>query len=121
MATPARAGVTSQLHITRTPIVFNPTTQLFEQTVRMLNISNTVIPARVSLVLDGLSAGARLVNFSGYTRCAAPLLSPYRGVGIGADNLLKPGELAQETLRFTYSGTRPITYHPRVLAGTNPR
>jgi hypothetical protein len=116
------ANVTSQIRITRGPILFDSATQLFVQRVKLTNVSNSVISGSAYLVLDNLgSSKTRLANQNGVTQCAPPLGSPYRKANLGLDDALSPGEYGVVILKFRHPLPGAITYTPRVLAGDGPK
>jgi hypothetical protein len=115
-------NVTDQLQIRRGPILFDSTTQLFVQRVKLTNVSNSPITGPIYLVLDNLgSHKTRLANQNGVTTCAAPIDSPYRQANLGQDNLLSPGEYGVVILKFWHPLPGTISYTPRVLAGDEPK
>jgi hypothetical protein len=110
--------VSSQVRVVRGRFHYNPTTHRIEQMVMLTNVSSSALAGPVSLVLDHLRRGVRLVNRSGVTRVLPPLNSPY--VDVLAGNLA-PGASVRVVLEFI--GLRPpfITYTTRVLAGSGMR
>jgi hypothetical protein len=86
----------------------------FQVLVRLRNVSGDSIPAPIFLALDGLSAGARLVNKVGVIEFVAPLGSPLALVDLQGASLLAPGGPVVVDLEFTGH----VHFTPRVLAGT---
>jgi len=109
--------VTSQLRITQGPILFDSSTQLFVQRVKLTNTSNSEIAGSLYLALDNLSTQTQLVNRNAFTTCTGVLRSPYRIANLGVDNVLSPGETGIVILKFQHPSQGAITYTPRVLAG----
>jgi hypothetical protein len=91
------------------------------QKITLRNIGASTLTGPVSLVFDALSTGASVIGPAGSTSCAAPLGSQYVTVNVGADGVLADRERASVEVRFTQSGTTPISYTARVLAGAGGR
>jgi hypothetical protein len=102
--------VSSSVTVTRGPIVFNPVTRSYAETVMVTNNSIGAITPAISLVLDNLT-NATLVNATGTTAFGSPSVSPY--ITMGA---LVAGQTASFTLQFSDPTNGPITYTTRVLA-----
>ena len=102
--------VTSSVTITLGPIVLNPVTRHYAQTVMVTNSSGAAITPAISLVLDNL-ANATLVNATGTTAFGSPSISPYVTIngGIGA------GQTVSFSLQFSDPTNGAITYTTRVL------
>jgi len=100
--------VTSSVSITAGPIVLNPVTRRFVQTVTVTNNSGSGFPS-ISLVLDNL-ANATLVNATGTTAFNSPSVSPY--ISSGA---LAAGQAVLLSLQFSDPTNGAITYTTRVL------
>lgn len=119
-ATVCATDVSSQASVVRSGFRFNYRTGHFFEEVSILNTSSSAVAGPLSLVLDSLSANARLVNSSGSTSCAAPSGSPLLAIPIGPDNQLVPGETVRLALEFTDPSYQTISYTTRVLMGSNP-
>jgi hypothetical protein len=118
MAVPL-SNVTSQLTISYGSLVYDATTGHYKQVVTIRNTSAKPIVGPLSLVLDGLSAGVKLVNQTGTSTQASPLGSPYVDVALVGD-LLAVGQSVSRMLDFA-SPSSAITYTTRVLAGSGQR
>jgi hypothetical protein len=118
---PTCAGdISGLVVVSQGPLKLNRKTGNYTQTVTLKN-SDGAIAGPISLVLDGVSSNASLLNASGSTACAAPLGSPYLNIGVGSDGLFSSRERATVTLEFTNPSGQPITYDFRVLAGSGNR
>jgi uncharacterized repeat protein (TIGR02543 family) len=106
----------SYLTVTRGPIVLNPITKRYAQTVTVKNTSSITIFGPISLVLFGLSSNATLANASGSTSVFGSF-SPY----ITANGNLSPGQSVSFSLQFTDPTNAAITYATSVLSGPGPR
>lgn len=111
--------VTAQLSLTFGSFVLDPVTNHFKQAVTLFNTSSQPTVGPVSLVLDGLTAGVKLVNATGTTLQQTPAGSPFVDVALG-DNVLGAGEAFVVVLEFD-SPTAAIAYTARVLAGSGSR
>lgn len=115
------ADVTANLQITRGGFLRDRKTGRYVQVITIKNTGTTPLAAPVSLVFAGLSANATLNVPTGYTTTATPLNSPYRNIGVGADNILSVGETATLTVEFNNATNQGITYTLKVLAGPGAR
>jgi uncharacterized repeat protein (TIGR03803 family) len=114
------ADISASVTVSMQPPRLNKKTGRYTQTVTLKNADGAAT-GPVSLVLDGLSSNATLLNPTGSTSCAAPAGSPYANVNIGADSVFAARERASITLEFTNPTGQAITYAPRVLAGSGSR
>jgi Divergent InlB B-repeat domain len=106
--------VSAYVTVTRGPIVLNPITKRYAQTITVANSSATLVAGPIFLVLDGLSANAKLYGPAGTTDSVEPPAgSPYLSV----NGSLAPGQMALFSLQFTNSTNSAISYTTRVLAG----
>jgi hypothetical protein len=103
--------ISSSFTVTPGPIVLNPVTRQYAQTVTVTNTSHGVFSPAISLVLDNL-ANATLVNATGTTSFGSPSVSPY----ITMNLILNPGQMATFSLRFSDPTNGAITYTTRILA-----
>ena len=103
----------------RSGFSFNRRTGHFTQSITITNTSNAAILGPISLVLDGLSPGVRLVNASGTT--TLPKLSGRPYVNVGNTQPLKAKQSITILLEFDDPSQKPIAYTPVVLAGDGPR
>lgn len=95
---------------------YDTRSKLIGQTVTLKNTADSAISGPVNLVLDSLSADAKLVNETGTAVCVAPLGSPY----VSTPGPLAPGASVTLPLRFRDPSRGAITYAKRVLAGGQP-
>jgi hypothetical protein len=117
--------VTGSVAVTAGNLRLDKKTGHYVQKVTLKNTSSAAIAGPISFVLDSLTPGAALVGAAGVTSCAAPAGSPYVNVNVGSDSLWSARERTsvglEFTLEFAAPGATPITYTPRVLAGTGGR
>jgi hypothetical protein len=112
-------NVTAQLAVSLGSIVFDPVTRNYRQTVTLRNTGGSAMAGPLSLVLDGLTAGVRLVNRTGVTSRQGLAGSSYVDVAL-TNNLLNVGMSVTVVLEFDSSSVL-ISYQARVLAGTGAR
>ena len=91
------------------------------QKVTLKNVGSSSLEGPMVLVLDSLPSGVSVIDSSGTTACTAPLGSPYVMVNIGPDSVLTVRERAMVELRFSQTGSTPLNYTARVLAGVGAR
>lgn len=113
------ANVTGQISVLQGRITYDRITRLYYQTVTLTNTGTSAVPGPISLVLDSLSASARLVNRTGVTAATSPVGSSFINV-VASGGTLLPGKQVSTTLQFSSSSTT-ISYTPRVLAGEGSR
>ena len=111
--------VTGQVRVVRGGYRLNHATGRYVQQVTLTNVGGSVIEGPVSLVLDHLSGGVSLFNASGVTQVLSPLGSPYVDVLTGGS--MGVGSSVSVGLEFGDPANKPISYTPRVLAGTGTR
>jgi hypothetical protein len=88
----------------------------FSQLVTVKNTGTTpLFTTPLSLVCDGLSPNATLLNAAGATTYLPPLVSPYLHFSLIGP--LPAGNSVSLTLQFSNSSTAPITYTARLLDG----
>jgi Divergent InlB B-repeat domain len=108
------ADVSAYVTVTRGPIVLNPITKRYAQTITVTNNSATLVAGPIFLVLDGLSGNAKLYNLAGTTdSIELPAGSPY----VSVNGSLAPGQMASFSLQFTNPTNTTISYSTRLLAG----
>lgn len=106
------SDVTNSVTVTRGPIVLNPVTKRYAETVTVTNSSANTVTGPISLVLANLT-NATLFNATGTTSFATPLGSPY----VSANVNLALGQSVSFALQLTNPTKAAITYTTRVLAG----
>jgi List-Bact-rpt repeat protein len=104
--------VTSSVTVTQGPIVLNPVTRRYVQTVTVTNTSGAALGPAVSLILYNLSffSSATLVNATGSTPLNTGTLSPYITSGP-----LGVGQTVSFSLQFSNPTNGAISYTPGVL------
>lgn len=103
--------VSSSVTVTLGPLVLNPVTRRYAQTVMVTNNSPAAIGPAISLVLDNL-ANATLVNATGTTTFGSPSVSPY----VTMNGSLAAGQTVSFGLQFSDPTNAAISYTTRVLA-----
>ena len=92
------------------------------QAARIVLTGPTPIAGPISLVFDNLPPSVTLVGATGTTTaCTGPSGRVYVDVPVGGDNVFSASDGGRVTLEFTHPHKFPITYTPRVLAGTGCR
>jgi len=102
--------VSSLVTVTLGPIVLNPVTRHYVETVMVTNNSGGALVPAISLVLDNL-ANATLINATGTTAFGSPSISPYITLNGG----LAAGQTGSFSLQFSDPSNGAITYTTRVL------
>jgi Divergent InlB B-repeat domain len=104
--------VTSSVAVTQGPIVLNPVTRRYTQTVTVTNTSGAPLSPSVSLILYDLSvfSSATLVNATGSTPFGSGVVSPYITSGP-----LGVGQTVSFSLQFSNPNNGAISYFPGVL------
>jgi len=106
-------NVVPDVTVTQGPIVLNPVTRHYVETVTLTNTSSLTILGPISLVLDALSSNATLSNAAGVTSAIPPIAGPY----VSASVNLAPGKSVSFALQFTDPTSAAITYVPVAFAG----
>ena len=91
----ATQDITSQFAITRSGFLLNRTTNTFDQTVTLKNISSTPVPAPIAAVLSGLPSTVTLANKAGQTSDGKPYVNP-----MSPGSLLQSGATLSFALKF---------------------
>jgi hypothetical protein len=113
--TPA-GDVTTQVTVKRGGFRYDYTSKSFIQTVQVKNAGSVPITGPLSLVLDNLSAGAKLTSGGGVTTSyAAPTGSFYQSI-TPPGGAIAPGGTLVFDLAFTNPSNQAISYATRVLA-----
>ena len=89
-------------------IVYNRATGIWQQTVRVTNISGETL-GDLAYVVDTLASGWTVINADGVTSQLVPAGSPYKNFADLASNAT-----ATVVLQFSRAGTGAFTYSPRV-------
>jgi len=92
------------------PFVFNPLTRVSLSVLGVTHRGPAPIVGPIHLVFDVLAPGFRLLDASG-----AIAGDPFLTLNVPK---LKPGETWLPLVRFANPGRVPVTFTPRVLAGT---
>ena len=114
---PADITASGIVTVTRGAMIYNFTTGRFTQSVVVKNNTVNTISGPISLVVDGLSSNASLFGATGVTATAAPLGSPY----VNSASSIAAGKSVSILLQFTDPSRTPVTFTPRVLAGSTAR
>jgi uncharacterized repeat protein (TIGR01451 family) len=117
---PCAADVSASVAIARGPLFYAPITRRFLQQLIMENKGKQPIRGPITVLVEGL-APIVLTNASGFTGCWPPLDTPYLNASVGADGILKPGEVTTVTLVMAIPPNRGITYKTRVVGGPGSR
>jgi len=96
-------------------ITFDSISGDYFQPVHIANNGSSAVAAPLWLILDNLSPNATLVNGDGATAVLAPLGSPFIGVPVGDDSILRPHETKTVVLEFSNPSAAAITYSTRVF------
>jgi glucose/arabinose dehydrogenase len=115
------ADVTALVVIRRRRTLRDPGRGRVRQRVTIVNVSGVPIPGPLSLALDGLGRGTRLLHAAGVTQFTAIEGSPFVTALLGAGDVLAPGGGVNLTLDFRIRAGRHLAYRPRVLAGVGLR
>ncbi len=107
------ADVTSSVTVTRGPIVLNPVSKHYAQSVTVKNNTANTLMAPISLVLQNLTESVALNNESGVTAYVMPRLSPF----VSSNVSLAPGQSTFFTLQFENPTNAAISYTTRVVSG----
>jgi hypothetical protein len=76
------ADVTAQFSIARSGFTLNRTTNTFDQTVTLRNVSGSVVSPPLIVVVGGLAPSVTLANKAGQTLDGKPYVSPAIGTGL---------------------------------------
>jgi hypothetical protein len=107
--------VSSQVKVTTSGLVFSRATGTFNGTLTITNIGTTAIAAPLQSVFTNLIAGATLVSRTGIVPYGPYAGAPYMTVpGVAP---LAPGASVTISVKFTYTGTAPISYVSKTLSG----
>jgi hypothetical protein len=108
-ATQQPTDVSSQVGVTSSGLVYSRATGAYSGTVTIQNTGSTAIGYPIQAVFTNLISGATLVNASG-TYAGAPYITV-------AGTSLAPGASVGLAVKFTYTGTSPISYVLKTLSG----
>jgi hypothetical protein len=114
-ASSGQIDVSSQVKVTTSGLVFSRATGTFNGALTITNIGTTPIAAPLQSVFTNLIAGATLVSKTGTVPAGPYAGSPYMTVAGAAP--LAPGASVTFPLKFTYTGTAPISYVSKTLSG----
>ncbi|MGO9261996.1 MAG: beta strand repeat-containing protein [Bryobacteraceae bacterium] len=107
--------VSSQVKVTGTGLVFSRATNTYSGTVTIANISSTPIAAPIQSVFTNLISGATLTNATGKVPSGPYAGAPY--ITVAGSSPLAPGASVSISVKFTYTGTAPISYVSKTLSG----
>ena len=100
----------SEMAVTASALVYNATTQTFDGTITLQNVSGSSIAGLFEIGITQLAAGVTLVNASGSVGGIPYLVVPDAAA-------LAPGQSAAVGVRFTDSSNAPVTFDPVVFVG----
>jgi hypothetical protein len=105
-----------EVSIAKSGFAYNFTTKRYSQQVTITNLTENAVPGPIALVFDSLSSNATVYQAAGTTVNQAPAGSPYVSTtGLAAN------QSVTFTVQFSDPSMSPITYTPRVLAGSVSR
>jgi YD repeat-containing protein len=107
--------VSSQVKVTGSGLVFSRLTSTYSGTVTIVNIGSTPIAAPIQSVLANLISGATLTNQTGKVPSGPYAGSPY--ITVAGNSPLAPGASVSISVKFTYTGTAPISYVSKTFSG----
>src|SRR5262249_28791309 len=110
-------NVTSQFTVALTGFRFRSTTGRFLQSATITKNSGAPLGGPFAIAFDGLSSNASLFNPAGTTNCAVPLGSPFLILNPGTT--WTNGQSVTVNMEFVNPTNGPITYSPRILAGSS--
>jgi len=108
----APVDVTSQVTVKAGAIVYNRSTQLWQQTIVLTNAGSSTL-SNLVYVLDSLNAGWTLINGDGMTLSDPPIGSSYKNISVS----VAPEGQTTITLQFSRTGTPAFGYTTRVISG----
>jgi hypothetical protein len=108
--------VSSQVQSTSSGFVYSRATGTYSGTITILNIGATPIAVPIQSVFTGLTAGVTLTNGTGTVPSGPYAGAPY--ITLSTATPLAPGASVSFTLKFTYSGSAPVTFVSKTLSGT---
>jgi hypothetical protein len=114
-AVSTQADVSSQVKVTTSGLSFSRATNAYTGTVTLTNIGSTLIAAPIQSVFTGLISGATLANQTGTAPSGPYAGAPY--ITVASSSALAPGASISFTVKFTYTGTAPISYVSKTLSG----
>jgi hypothetical protein len=114
---PVATDVTAQFKIQIGGYRYNRKTGRYVQRITLTNKGGP-LNGPISLVLDGLSANATLLNKTAVTILLAPAGSPY--INVASGNMAPKAKVSVD-LEFSDPSNATINYSTRVLAGTGSR
>ncbi len=117
LAPTCASNVNAAVGVLRSGYSYSPILKRYGQTVELTNTSGSAITGPISLVLEGLSGNASLLNASGKTTCTAPVGSPYVAIA----GPLAAGASTTVVLQFSDPTNAAISYTSSVLAGAGPQ
>jgi uncharacterized repeat protein (TIGR01451 family) len=107
--------VTSQIKWSGTGLSLNRASGLLTGTVTITNIGATPVSAPLQAVITNLIQGATLANPTGNLLSGSYAGAPY--ITVAGSTALAPGASVTVPVKFSYSGTAPISYMLKVLSG----
>jgi hypothetical protein len=114
-AAPQQIDVSSQVKVTTSGLVYSRATGTYSGTVTIQNTGSKAIAAPIQSVFTNLISGATLTNQTGKVPSGPYAGAPY--ITVAGNSPLAPGASATISVKFTYTGTAPISYVSKTLSG----
>jgi hypothetical protein len=108
--------VTGQVRVTTSGFIYSRASGGYSGTITIVNTSSAPIAFPLQSVLTGLTGGVTLTDSTGTVSGGPYAGSPYFTV-TGASSLA-PGASVSFPIKFTYSGTAPISFVSKTISGT---
>ncbi|MGA3189699.1 MAG: hypothetical protein ABSF22_21540 [Bryobacteraceae bacterium] len=108
--------VSGQVNVTRTGFVYSRASGGYSGTVTITNTGSAAVAFPIQSVFTNLISGATLTNRTGIVSDG-----PYMGasyITVEGTSPLAPGAAVSFPVKFTYSGTAPISFTSKTISGT---
>ncbi len=107
--------VSGQVKVTMSGLVYSRATGAYSGTVTILNIGPAPIAAPIQSVFTNLISSATLTNRTGLAPSGPYAGAPY--ITVAGSSPLAPGASVGISVKFTNTGTAPISYISKTLSG----
>jgi hypothetical protein len=107
--------VSSQVKVTTSGLVYSRATGIYSGTVTILNIGPTPIVAPIQSVFTNLVSGTTLTDQTGLVPSGPYAGAPY--ITVAGSSPLAPGGSVSISVKFTHTGSEPISYISKTLSG----
>lgn len=108
--------VSGQVKVTTTGFVYSRATGAYTGTVTITNTGSAAIAFPIQSVFTSLISGATLSNQTGTVPDGPYLGAPY--MTVSGTSPLARGASVSFPVKFTYSGTAPISFVAKTISGT---